>query len=636
MSTRNHLEFLFAHIFSVIVLFVLFAAGTNISTAQTGTHAAHVTVAVKPADIVRDPTDVPVPLPNRAATVVHITLTARELVGTLDTSANTTYRYWTFNGKVPGPMIRVRQGDTVEVTLQNDPSSRMAHSIDFHAALGPGGGAALSQTVPGQSKTFTFQATTPGLFVYHCGTQMIAEHMANGMYGLILVEPENGLPHVDHEYYVMQGEIYTAEPKGKEGLQQFSAAKLMDERPEYSVFNGAVDSLTTQHPMPAKVGETIRVFFGNAGPNQTSSTHVVGEILTHVYQFGSLTSPPLDNVQTVTVPPGAAAILELSAKIPGKFALMDHAISRMAKGNMAIFDVTGPENTALMHAGPVSQQDASQAKEERITGMTSADENSNSEGSAAATKQMPSRTHTAVPGDMDMGGMMNMAHPDEIASRTKQGSAKQQSNASSAPEISLNGCLTLASDGKAMLNVFQSSKVYRLEAQPLLFSQNANRLVHITGHFGSVMTVEDPRLPSFVVSTVDQIVPNCNEKVTRLQIQRILIKQTEATSGVVGMNDLGFVPQTIVVNVGEKITWKNSSSVTHNVIGDPSQALYKVDVRLPSGVRPFGSSYLQPGQSFSHEFNVPGTYHYVCTLHENLGMKGVIIVRAPQVLRAGK
>jgi nitrite reductase (NO-forming) len=251
------------------------------------------------------------------------------IVETLDASAGTTYRYWTFNGKAPGPMIRVRQGDTVQVTLRNDANSHMTHSIDFHAALGLGGGAALTQTAPGQSKTFTFEATTPGLFVYHCGTPMIAEHMANGMYGLILVEPEGGLQPVDHEYYVMQGEIYTSAHMGKQGLQQFSAAKLLAETPEYFVFNGAVGALVTEHPMPAKVGETVRVFFGNAGPNQTASMHVVGEIFTHVYELGSLISSPLSGIQTAGVPPGAAAILEFQARQPGKFALMDHAIARM-------------------------------------------------------------------------------------------------------------------------------------------------------------------------------------------------------------------------------------------------------------------------------------------------------------------
>ena len=214
-----------------------------------------------------------------------------EVVGQLDPASGTTYRYWTFAGKVPGPMIRVRQGDTVEVTLRNDAGSHMVHSVDFHAALGRGGGAAFSQAIPGQSKSFTFQATTLGLFVYHCGTPMIAEHSANGTYGLILVEPAGGLPHVDHEFYVVQGEIYTTQPKGKAGLQQFSDANLTQESPEYFVFNGAVDALTKKHPMRASVGETVRVFFGDAGPNDTSSLHVVGEIFTRDFELGSLTSP---------------------------------------------------------------------------------------------------------------------------------------------------------------------------------------------------------------------------------------------------------------------------------------------------------------------------------------------------------
>lgn len=109
----------------------------------------------------------------------------------------------------------------------------MVHSVDLHAVIGPGGGAALLQVPPGQSKTFTFQATTPGLFVYHCGSPMIAQHIANGMFGLILVEPSGGLPHVDHEYYVMQSEFYTTAPKGKSGLQQFSVDNLMAETAQY-------------------------------------------------------------------------------------------------------------------------------------------------------------------------------------------------------------------------------------------------------------------------------------------------------------------------------------------------------------------------------------------------------------------
>lgn len=596
--------------------------------AQTPKHLDHPNA--KAVDIARDPTDIPPPVGKRGPSVVHVTLTAEEVVGTLDSSASTTYRYWTFNGKVPGPMIRIRQGDTVQVTLHNDASSHMTHSIDFHAALGPGGGAALTQTAPGQSKTFTFEATTPGLFVYHCGTPMIAEHMANGMYGLILVEPEGGLPPVDHEYYVMQGEIYTGAPMGKPGFQQFSAAKLMAETPEYFVLNGAVGALVAEHPMPAKVGETVRVFFGNAGPNQTASMHVVGEIFTRVYELGSLTSSPLSGIQTAGVPPGAAAILEFAAKQPGKFGLMDHAIARMAKGDMAVFDVTGPENAELMHAGPASSESGS--TNAWIDGITPSDEAANQNPSVASNAGPAPQSSSAAD---DMSGMMHM---QQHAAKTTQREVPtaQGTNANAKAGTMLNGCLVLAADGKALLRSFPSAKMYRLEAQPLLFSENANRFVHITGQFGSVMPVEDPHLPSFVVDTVEAIRPACSGKITTAQIQRVLAKHVQASRGIVGMSDMGFLPRTIEINAGETVVWRNSSEVTHNVVADPGRAVYPVDVKLPSGVNPFGSGFLQPGQSFTHTFTVPGIYRYVCTLHETSGMKGVVIVKGPQVLRASK
>lgn len=643
MKVRNHNCSWLMHITPLVLLLAVIGAEPNTVWAQSISQARHNAIQSKPADIVRDPADLPAPIANRSAAVVQVTLTAKEVVGTLDASAGTTYRYWTFNGKVPGPMIRVRQGDMVEVTLRNDPSSHMTHSIDFHAALGVGGGAALSQTPPGQSKTFTFQATTPGLFVYHCGTPMIAEHMANGMYGLILVEPPNGLPQVDREYYVMQGELYTSEPKGKEGMQQFSAAKLMDEKPEYFVFNGAVDALTTEHPMPAKVGETVRVFLGNAGPNETSSSHIVGEIFTRLYQLGSLSSPPLADIQTASVPPGGAAVLEFAAKTAGKFALMDHAISRMAKGNMAVFDVSGPQNEALMHSGPASQSKESQSVAVRVHGITAADEATN----AATTTDEPAETVSNGESDSsnaapDMSEMMQM-HMDMASHAPSKGvkdsyrvQAKPSTSKMAGP-TSLNGCLTLAPDGRALLTVLQSTKVYRLEAQPLLFSQNANRLVHIGGYFGSVLPVEDARFPSFVVNTVEAMAPNCHTKISSAQIEGILRKRLEAQSGVVSMSDMGFMPKTLVVKAGQTVVWHNTSEVTHNVVADPAKALYRVDVKLPSGVRPFASLYLQPGQSFSHKFEVPGIYHYVCTLHEGSGMKGIVVVRGNgELLRASK
>lgn len=339
-----------------LAIFLLAIPGWSATHARhihrAGLHQAAVTATAPVVDIVRDAADVPPSVGTRAATTVHVDLTAEEVDGRLDADSSTTYRYWTFNGKVPGPMIRVRQGDTVEVTLHNDAANQMPHSIDLHAALGPGGGAVLSSALPGETKTFTFQATTPGLFVYHCGTQMMAEHISNGMYGLILVEPAGGLAPVAHEYYVMQGELYTAQPMGTEGLQKFSADRLLDERPTYVLDNGAVGAVTEQHPMHAAANDTVRIFYGDAGPNLAASLHVSGAIFSRVYQYGSLSSRPLAQVQTALVPAGGAVILEINFPEPGRYQLLDHSMSRMGKGAAAWIEVSGVPNPALMHAGP--------------------------------------------------------------------------------------------------------------------------------------------------------------------------------------------------------------------------------------------------------------------------------------------
>ena len=581
------------------------------------THSENTAQTIKAADIVRDPSDLPPPIGDRAPAVVKVTLTSKELVGALDPASGTTYRYWTFDGKVPGPFIRVRQGDTVEVTLVNPKDSTMVHSVDLHAVIGPGGGATLLQVPPGQSKTFTFQATTPGLFVYHCGSPMIAQHIANGMYGLILVEPAGGLPHVDHEYYLMQGEIYTTAPKGKSGLQQFSAENLMAETPQYYVFNGAVDAITKEYPLQAKEGETVRIYFGNAGPNATASEHMVGELFTRYYQFGSLSSPPLVGIQTATIPPGDAGIFELKARAPGEFTFMDHAMSRMEKGDLAFLEVKGPENTALVHPGPATLPNGSQ----EISGVTAADvdEVDHIRASSAALDVPESAMNMA---GMNMAGVpVTSSAPPPFSLRSLGG---------------LIGCLTLENDGKVMLEVFHSNRVYRLEAQPFLFEQNADRLVHVTGHLGSVLTVEDPRVPSYVVDTVQAIEPNCSSKTTIAEITKALAPPEAPIGGVVTMGTSSFMPTMITITAGEQVVWKNSSGYYHNVVDDPARALNRVDVSFPSGSAAFGSSLLQPGTSFYHVFDKPGTYHYVCTIHETAGMKGTVIVRPGPLLASSK
>lgn len=294
-----------------------------------------------PVDIVRDPTDLPAPIGDRGPQTIRLDLETVEVSGTL--ADGVTYNYWTFNKQVPGPFIRVRVGDTVEVNLINDPSSQMIHSVDFHAVTGPGGGATITQIAPGQEASFTFKAIIPGLFVYHCASPMVAEHIANGMYGMILVEPEGGLPPVDREFYVMQGEIYTAGKFGEEGHQGESIEKLLDETPEYFVMNGAVGALTDQKPLRANVGETVRIFYGVGGPNFTSSFHVIGEIFDRYYELASVTSPPLTDVQTVLVPPGGAAIVEIELQVPGRYILVDHALSRLQRGLAGFLIVEGPE-----------------------------------------------------------------------------------------------------------------------------------------------------------------------------------------------------------------------------------------------------------------------------------------------------
>src|SRR5690606_36514562 len=202
---------------------------------------------------------------------------------------------------------------------------------------------------PGQTKSFTFKALHPGLYVYHCATPMVAQHITNGMYGMILVEPEGGLSAVDREFYVMQGELYTAEKHGSLGLQEFSLEKLLDENPEHLMFNGTMNALNEQYKLQAKVGDTVRIFFGVGGPNLTSSFHIIGEVFDKVFDQASLTSPPLTNVQTTSVPPGGATMVEFKTDYPGHYILVDHALSRVEKGLSGVLTVTGPEDQTIFH-----------------------------------------------------------------------------------------------------------------------------------------------------------------------------------------------------------------------------------------------------------------------------------------------
>lgn len=309
-------------------------------------------------DISLPATELPPRLNRKRAEKVIIKLDATEIIS--DIAPDISYHYWTFNNTVPGPFLRVREGDTVELSLHNEDNSSHSHSIDLHAVTGPGGGAAVTLVEPGETKTLSFKATTAGLYIYHCAAGNAATHIANGMYGLILVEPTQGLTKVDHEFYVMQGELYTHGRMGKKGFQTFDARKMIDERPEYIIFNGRTGALVGDGQLNAKVGDKVRLFMGNAGVSKISSFHIIGEIFDRVYPEAAL-SNPVKNVQTTVVPAGGASMVEFQVDYPGNYVLVDHALTRVDRGAWGILNVTGKVDDALYSGDSESHEEHEEA-----------------------------------------------------------------------------------------------------------------------------------------------------------------------------------------------------------------------------------------------------------------------------------
>lgn len=333
----------------VIMLSVAAAVAADVSKPIGPTAKGNdATIVGEEVAVLTQAPNVPPPIKRTHSTKVSVKLEVREVIKRMADGVE--YLFWTFGGDVPGSFIRVREGDLVEFTLANHPTSKMPHNIDLHAVTGPGGGAASSFTAPGHSSQFSFKAINPGLYVYHCATAPVGMHVANGMYGLILVEPRSGLPPVDREYYVMQGDFYTTGKYGAEGLQAFDQEKAVAEQPTYVVFNGAVGALVGDKALTAKVGETVRLFVGNGGPNLVSSFHVIGEIFEHVYQEGGVI-PTQQQVQTTMVPAGGSAIVDFKLEVPGTYILVDHSLFRaFNKGALGMLKVSGPENL-LVYSG---------------------------------------------------------------------------------------------------------------------------------------------------------------------------------------------------------------------------------------------------------------------------------------------
>lgn len=319
--------------------------------ASPSLQAAEEKVKGQETAVLTDAPEVPPPITRNYPTKVIVHLETREVKKRLADGVD--YVFWTFGGNVPGKFIRVREGDEVEFHLANHPSSKMPHNIDLHSVTGPGGGASSSFTAPGHKSTFSFKTLNAGLYVYHCATAPVGMHIANGMYGLILVEPKAGFPKVDKEYYVMQSEFYTKGKNGQAGLQPFNMEKALREQPDYVVFNGSVGAINGDKALKAKVGESVRLYVGNGGPSLLSSFHVIGEIFDKVYVEGG-TKMVNENVQTTVVPVGGSAIVDFKVEAPGTLIMVDHSIFRaFNKGAMGMIKVEGEENK-VVYSGKIS------------------------------------------------------------------------------------------------------------------------------------------------------------------------------------------------------------------------------------------------------------------------------------------
>jgi len=291
---------------------------------------------------------VPAPITRKEAAHVVVNVETKEFVGTLADGVQ--YKFWSFNGTVPGPMMRVRVGDTVEIHIKNHADSKFPHNMDLHAVNGPGGGAGSNLAIPGKEGTFAFKALNPGLYIYHCASPVpnIPAHIANGMYGLILVDPAGGLPPVDHEYAVFQSEFFTM-PSAEKGIMELSMEKGLAEHPDHVVFNGKAGALMGDGQLQAKAGDKIRLYIGNIGPNSISSFHIIGEIFDKVYVEGAIGGTINENVQTTLIPSAGTVIVEFKVDVPGAYLLVDHSIFRVAKGAVGILSVEGKDNLSIFN-----------------------------------------------------------------------------------------------------------------------------------------------------------------------------------------------------------------------------------------------------------------------------------------------
>jgi nitrite reductase (NO-forming) len=274
-----------------------------------------------------------------AGDLVKVHMTLKDMV--VEIAPGVKYNTWAFDGHgAPGPVVHVRQGQTVEMTLTNGGS--IPHSIDFHAArIAPD--VAFRDAAPGESFTFRFQANDPGVFMYHCGTKPVLAHIANGMYGAIIVEPKVALPKVDHEYVLVGSECYM----NGDGIAEpayLDMAKARARMADWVTFNGYANQYVT-HPLTANPGETTRFWVVAAGPTNNVNFHVVGTIFDRAWVNSDLASPPQKGVQTVVVPAGGGAVFDVKIDDVGLYPFVSHAFADVDLGQVGLLKVGNPKGS---------------------------------------------------------------------------------------------------------------------------------------------------------------------------------------------------------------------------------------------------------------------------------------------------
>ena len=282
-----------------------------------------------------EPVDATLP-PLQPGNLVKVQMTLKDMP--VEIAPGVTYNTWAFDGHgAPGPVVHVREGQTVEMTLTN--GGAIPHSIDFHAArIAPD--VAFKDVAPGKSFTFRFKAGDPGVYMYHCGTKPVLAHIANGMYGAIIVRPKEGLPPADNEYALVASEWYM-NGDGIEKPADLSMDKARQTQPDWTTFNGYANQYVT-HPLTADPGETTRFWVVAAGPTLDTNFHVVGTIFDRAWVNQDMTTFQ-KGVQTVAVPAGGGAVFDVKIDEPGMYPFVSHAFAHVDLGQVGLLKVGKPK-----------------------------------------------------------------------------------------------------------------------------------------------------------------------------------------------------------------------------------------------------------------------------------------------------